>query len=115
MPVRAFGAPQTTCTGSAAGVDDADPQAVGVGVLLRLDDGADHEAVVLAGRVFDRLDLKPDAGQRVDDLGERGRGVEVVFEPGEGEFHCNSAARGSASVHPLNPPASVGMSSGLKP
>ena len=35
MPVRAFGAPHTTCTGSPdAGVDHADPQAVGVRVLL---------------------------------------------------------------------------------
>ena len=79
MPVRAFGAPQTTCTGLAAGVDDADLQPVGVGMLLRFDDGGDDEAVVLARRVLDQLDLEPDAGQRVDDLGERGRGVEVVF------------------------------------
>ena len=72
---------------AAAGVDDADFQPIGVGVLLGFDDGSDDEAVVLAGRVLDQLDLKPDAGQRVDDLGERGRGVEVVFEPGESEFH----------------------------
>ena len=71
-----------------AGVDDADPEPVGVGMRLGLDDGGDDEAVVLARRVFDRLNLEADAGQRVDDLGERGRGVEVVFQPGEGEFHC---------------------------
>ena len=42
MPVRAFGAPHTTCTGSPdAGVDDADPQAVGVGMLLGLDHAGD--------------------------------------------------------------------------
>ena len=45
------------------------------------------EAIIFAGRILDRLDLKSDAGQRVDDLGEGGRGVEVVLEPGEGEFH----------------------------
>ena len=63
----------------AAGVDDADFQPVGVGVLLGFDDGSDDEAVVFAGRVLDQLNLEADAGQRVDDLGERGRGVEVVF------------------------------------
>ncbi len=79
MPVRAFGAPQTTCTGPAAGVDDADLQPIGVGMLLGFNDGADHETVVLARRVLDRLNLEADAGQRVDDLGERGGGVEVIF------------------------------------
>src|SRR3984957_9952890 len=59
-------------------------------MLLRLDDVADHEAFVFTRRVFDRLDLESDAGQRVDDLAKRGRGVEVVFEPGEGEFHRGS-------------------------
>ena len=53
---------------AAAGVDDADLQPVGVGMLLGFDDGSDDEAVVLAGRVLDRLDLEADAGQRVDDL-----------------------------------------------
>ena len=37
--------------------------------------------------VLDALDLEADARQRLDDLGERGLGVEVVFEPGEREFH----------------------------
>ena len=48
-------------------------------MLLGLDHGSDDEAVILAGWVLDRLDLKPDARQRVDDLGERRRGVEVVL------------------------------------
>ena len=87
MPVRALGAPQTTCTGPCAGFDDADLEPVGVGMRLGLDDGSDDEAFILAARVVDALHLETDAGQRVDDLGERGRGVEVVFEPGEGEFH----------------------------
>ena len=87
MPVRAFGAPQTTCTGPCAGLDYADFQPVGVGMLLGFDDGGDHEAVVFARRVLDQLDLEADASQRIDDLGERSRGVEMVLEPGEGEFH----------------------------
>ena len=87
MPVRAFGAPQTTWTGRAAGVDDADFQPVGVGMLLGFNDRGDDEAVILAARVLDQLNLEPDAGQRIDDLGERSRGVEMVEQPGEGEFH----------------------------
>ena len=64
---------------AAAGVDDADFQSIGVGVLSGFDDGSDDEAVVFAGRVLDQLNLEADAGQCVDDLGKRGRGVEVVF------------------------------------
>ena len=70
-----------------AGVDDADFQPVGVGMLLGLDHGSDDEAVVFARRVLDQLNLEADAGQRIDDLGQRSRGVEVVEQPGEGEFH----------------------------
>ena len=84
---RAFGAPHTTWTGPGAGLDHADPEPVGVGMLPRLDDMADHEAGVFGAGVLDALDLEADAGQRVDDLGERGLRVEMVLEPGEGEFH----------------------------
>jgi len=80
---------------TAAGVDDADFQPIGVGVLLGFDDGSDDEAVVFARRVLDRLNLEADAGQRFDDLVERGRGVEVVLEPGEGEFHRGSVCTAS--------------------
>ena len=73
--------------GLAAGVDHADPQPVGVGMLFGLDDARDDEAVVFGARVLDAFDLEADAGQRIDDLGERGRRVEMVLEPGEGEFH----------------------------
>jgi hypothetical protein len=70
-----------------AGFDDADFEPVGVGMRLGLDDGSNHEAVILAARVVDALHFETDAGQRVDDLGERSRRVEVVEKPGEGEFH----------------------------
>ena len=79
MPVRALARRTDDLHRALAGVDDADFQPVGVGMLLGLDHGSDDEAVILAGRVLDQLDLKPDAGQRVDDLGERSRGVEVIF------------------------------------
>ena len=105
MPVRAFGAPHTTCTGSpAAGIDHADAQPVGVGMLLGLDHARDGERRELFALVLDALDLEPDHGQLVGDLAERAVGVEMLLEPGEGEFH-----------HELNPPASVGKSSGRKP
>ena len=78
-----------------AGFDDADPQPVGVGMRLGLDDVADDEAGVLGARVLDALDLEADAGQRVDDLGERGLRVEMVLEPGEGEFHVEGSFPGS--------------------
>ena len=38
-------------------------------------------------RIVDMFDFKPDAGERVDDLGQRSLGVEMVLEPGECEFH----------------------------
>ena len=56
-------------------------------MLLGIDDARDYEAVVLGAWVFDAFHLESDAGQGFDNLGERGRGVEMVLEPGEGEFH----------------------------
>ena len=68
MPVRALGAPQTTCTGSPdAGVDHAHPQAVGVRVLLGRDHIGDRVGRQQLGRVLDALDLEADLGQRLDD------------------------------------------------
>ena len=87
MPVARVGRAADDLHRLAAGVDHAQPQPVGVGVRLGLDHPRDDEALVLGARVLDALDLEADARQRVDDLGERRLGVEVVFEPGEGEFH----------------------------
>ncbi len=78
--------------GIAAGVDHAKPQAVGVGMLPGLDDAGDDEAVELGAGVLDALDLEADAGEGLDDLGERGFGVEVVLQPGEGQFHLCALA-----------------------
>ena len=69
MPVRAFGAPQTTCTGAPlAGVDHADAQTIGVRMRLRLDHPRDGEIFQLRGGIVHMLDLKADARQRLDDL-----------------------------------------------
>ncbi len=83
-----------------ARLDDADFQTVGVRMLPGLDHMPDNEAVILDARVFDALHLETDAGQRVDDLGERGLRVEVVLEPGEGEFHSALLCRLTRSSLP---------------
>ena len=86
-----------------AGVDHADAQPVGVRMLLGRDHARDGERRQRLALVVDVLDLEPDHGELVDELVERLVGVEMLLEPGEGEFHQ------------LNPPASVGKSSGRKP
>ena len=88
MPVRAFGAPQTTWIGVAlARIDHADAQAIGIRMLLGRDHIGDRVRREGLGLVLDALDLEADAGQRLDDLVERGRGVEMILQPGECEFH----------------------------
>ena len=72
MPVRAFGAPQTTETGTLAGIDRADAQAVGVRVLHRLDDVGDAERRQRRTG-SPRLELQSDAGQRVGDAASQPR------------------------------------------
>ena len=86
-----------------AGVDHADAQPVGVGMLLRLDHVRDDIRREQLALVLDALDLEPDHRELGHDVVERRIGVEMFFQPGEGEFH------------ELNPPASVGKSSGRKP
>ena len=69
------------------GQNPADPELVGVGVLHGLDHLADREGREPSGRVRHALDLEPEVGQREGDLVERRRGVEMLLEPGEREFH----------------------------
>ena len=90
-----------------AGIDHADAQPVGIRMLLGFDDARDDERREQLGLVLDALDLEPDHGELVGEFAERPIGVEMLLEPGEGEFH--HGAQG------LNPPASVGKSSGRKP
>ncbi len=70
-----------------AGVDHADPQPVGVGMLLGRDDARDGERRQRLAAVDDVLDLEADHGELVDDRVERLVGVEMLLEPGESEFH----------------------------
>jgi hypothetical protein len=49
-------------------------------------DSGDDEAFELRRRIIDVLDFEADARERLDDLGERRRRVEVILEPGGGEF-----------------------------
>ena len=104
MPARALGAPHTTCTGSPAPVSTMQTRRRSA---LGCCSAEITDAIVNGASSFpwsvDALDLEPDHGELVDDRVERLLGVEVLLEPGEGEFHA------------LNPPASVGKSSGRKP
>jgi len=86
-----------------ADIDHADAQTIRVGMFLGRDHRSNHKWLEQARFVLDALDLEPDHGEPVDDLIERGDRVEMFFEPGQSEFHG------------LNPPASVGKSSGRKP
>ena len=64
-------------------------------MLVGLDHMRDHEVFQLFGGIVEAFNLKADARQGLDDLVERRVGVEVVLEPGEGEFHvfCFTFAR----------------------
>ncbi len=70
-----------------AGIDHAHPQAVGVGMLLRFDHARDGEGREQRRLVFEVFDLEPDHGELVRDRLDRRVGVEMLLEPGEGEFH----------------------------
>jgi hypothetical protein len=78
-----------------AGVDLAQPQAIGVGMLHGLDDMADDEALQRFGRVADALDLEAQHGEAVAQLGQARGGVEMLAEPGQGELHrtCSRAEK----------------------
>ena len=56
---------------AAAGIDHADAQPVGVGMLFGLDHARDDERRQELRLVLDALDLEPDHGELVDDLAER--------------------------------------------
>ena len=85
------------------GIDDADPELVGIRVLFGADHMGDRERRQFGGAVDHLLDLQADVGQFVDDGLQVGIRLQMLLEPGEREFHR------------LNPPPSVGTSSGTKP
>ena len=90
-----------------AGVDHADAQPVGVGMLLRLDHARDDERRQQLAFVLDALDLEPDHGEFFRDRAERMIGVEMLLEPAKGEFH-----HGITSSIP--PPRSAGRAGGSR-
>ena len=79
MPVRALGAPHTTCTVPPPVSTLHSAQPVGVGMLHRLDHVADDEALQALGRIGDALDFEAEHGERVAHLGERRAGVEMLL------------------------------------
>ncbi len=76
-----------------AHIDHADPQAIGIRMLLGRYDIGNRVRRERLGLVLDALDLEADARQRLDDLVEGRRGVEMVLQPGECEFHRFSPVR----------------------
>ena len=81
-------------------VDGADAQPVGVRMLLGGDDLRDLEGLEFLGLVLDALDLEPDHGQLFDDLVERGDRVEMLFQPGESEFHFPATSKMTVKTSP---------------
>src|SRR3984893_12252550 len=73
--------------GGAPGIDEANPQAAGIGVRLRLHNAGDDEILERQSLVVAVLDLEADFDLRRGDLVERRMGLNVIFEPGEGELH----------------------------
>lgn len=76
------------------GVHLADTQAVGVRVLLGLDDLADGEITQLRAAILDAFNLEAQIGQGVGDVVDGGGRLKVIFEPGESEFHVLRAPYG---------------------
>jgi hypothetical protein len=69
-----------------ARIDRQHAQLVGIGMLFRRQHLRDDEGLQRR-LVVDGFDLEPDHGELFHDLVERGVGLEVILEPGEGEFH----------------------------
>ena len=87
IPARALGAPQTICFSPSAVSTRQTRSLSASGCGVRLEHLADGEGGEPLGGIAHALDLEPEIGQREGDLVERGGGVEMLLEPGEGEFH----------------------------
>ncbi len=86
-----------------AGIDGQHLQLVGLRVFLGGEHARDLEWRQRLSRIGQLLDLKPDIGQLLGELLGRSVGVEMILEPGKGEFHAPT------------PPDNVGTSSARKP
>ena len=89
-PARAFGAPQTISRCAERGFDLADLQLVGVRMLRGADDARDGERLQLLAGVLDVFDFETGHGHGLDDGVDARIGREMLFEPGEREFHWHS-------------------------
>ncbi len=85
---------------AAAGIDHADAQPVGVGMLLGGNNARDGERRQRLALVLDLLDFQPDHGELVGELVERLVRVEMLLEPGQGEFHGEFFPNAPASPLP---------------
>src|SRR3546814_4048317 len=70
-----------------AGIDDANPETIRVGVLPRLLHIGDGEGLQRLRAIRHALDLEADHRQLVGDFLEGGGGVEMVLQPAERELH----------------------------
>ena len=72
--------------GASTGIDHQHSQLVSLRMFFSGDDLGDHERLE-RGLVIDLLDLKPDRRQARADLFEGGIRFQMIFQPGECEFH----------------------------
>ncbi len=90
----------------------ADAQTVGVGMLARIQHLADGEVRQTRRRVGDALDLEPEVGQRLGDLGHRRLGFQMFLQPRQRESHARPPdavrARVNRSVRKGEGPAPEG-------
>ena len=89
MPVRALGAPQTTCTGEPApGSTRHTRSRSAFGCCRASKTPAITNGFSFSAGLESPSSSSPTLRQRFGDFLGRGVGVEMVLQPGEGEFHC---------------------------
>src|SRR5262249_35113997 len=86
-----------------ARIDDAKPEAIGIGVLFCFDDIADDKGCVVPGAIDNALDLEAERRHALCQLRGINARIEMLFQPGKGELHR------------AIPPTRLGISSGWKP
>ena len=70
-----------------AGIDLADPQLIGIGMLFGGNHMRGNEPLERGAGIGHLLDLEPDHRQFLDDLIARSGGFQMLLEPGQREFH----------------------------
>ena len=69
-----------------------DAQFVGIRVFFGTGHLANGEISQSVQRVFNALDFQPQIGQRIGNLIHRSFGIQMLFQPGECEFHVRSSS-----------------------